>query len=101
MIIRLKAPNRTALEAQIPFDLYREDEEGGEIFVPATEEYSYVFRGHEVLEEAEFDEDGNMTKEPVLSNYVMANLRIYTDVNPSFDPEVSRRFPDNPRHGWT
>lgn len=96
MIIRLKGPNRTAIEAQIPFDLYREDD-----FVPATENYSYVFRGKEVLEEAEYDGDGNIITPHVLSTHVMANLRIYDDTDVNITGLVERRFPENPRHGWT
>lgn len=81
---RLKADSRQQIEDAIPFGLYREDEQGNEQQVFATEDYSYVF-----LTNHNHD-------------YALADLQVYDDTEIDFgnDVEVLTDI-ETPMHGWT
>ena len=70
------------------------DEDGNEY---PTHSHSIVKLGHIVLEQPEFDEDGEITKEAVLSeNY---HLDVLWDLSDSTDEDGELIKADHP-HGW-
>ena len=81
-------------EAKIKALGVSEDEDGNEY---PTHSHSIVKLGHIVLEQPEFDEDGEITKEAVLSEHY--HLDVLWDLSDSTDEDGELIKADHP-HGW-
>lgn len=90
--LRLKAPSREDIESQIPFPIEKN----------ADKRFSYKFLDWEWEVEPEYDEEGELVKEGVKSDHVLADLNVYDDTEIEFsDPVEALEGIETPMHGWT
>ena len=95
---KLRADSYSDIETAIPYELYREDEQGNEQLIPATTDYSYVRVGKDIKTEATYDEDGELLSEAEYTGKVLADFKSEKEID--WPDSVDVLNPGSPSHSW-